>query len=308
MDSPGETRAPWLEATLDELGAGRAPGYARGAPAAAEPTALGALALAAHGRRDASRRLLDWLADRQQADGSLGACETLPSVRWPTSLAVLAWARAGTGGEDGRGRSYRENVERGARWLLTARGEMTSDESTVGHDTRLVGWPWVQGTHSWVGPTALGLLALKAAGHDRHPRSREAARLLVDRLLPGGGCNYGNTRVLGRELRPHLDSAGLAATALAGEDTEDSRVRRTLDFLMREVSGRTPSISLGLALTGLAAHGLWPAGAEAWLAPAHERLSRRGGPTLGLAWLCLAALKHESPMIPATVRTRGPRP
>jgi hypothetical protein len=264
--------------------------------------------LAAHGRRDASRKLLDWLADQQQEDGALGASESLPTVRWPTSLAVLAWVRSGRGEGIEEEQRYRTNVERGVRWLLHARGDTPPDDGALGHDTRLVGWPWVQGTHSWVAPTALSLLALKAAGLGDHPRSREAVRLLVDRLLPGGGCNYGNTLVLGRELRPHVDATGLVATALANEVTGDERVRRTLDFLMREVSDRTPSISLGLALTGLAAHGLWPGGAEAWLSLACERLQRRGSSTMGLVWICLAALKHQNPMIPISVPSRESRP
>ena len=33
-------------------------------------------------------------------------------------------------------------------------------------------------------------------------RTREGVRLLRDRLLPDGGCNYGNTTVLGQTLSP----------------------------------------------------------------------------------------------------------
>src|SRR2546428_787916 len=82
--------------------------------------------------------------------------------------------------------------------------------------------------------TAMHVLALKAAGHRDHPRTREAVRLLIDRLLPGGGCNYGNTIVLGQELRPQLQPTGLAMLALAGETDPDGRVAMSLAYLKSE--------------------------------------------------------------------------
>ena len=92
-------------------------------------------------------------------------------------------------------------------------------------------WPWVLGTHSWIEPTAFNVLALKAAGRGEHPRTREAVRLLVDRLLPTGGCNYGNTTVLGQQLRPHLAPTGLVLLSLAGEQINDSRIAKSLAYL-----------------------------------------------------------------------------
>jgi len=50
-----------------------------------------------------------------------------------------------------------------------------------------------------------------------HPRADEAVQLMLDRILPGGGCNYGNTIVLDQLLRPHIQPTGIVLLALAGD-------------------------------------------------------------------------------------------
>src|SRR5207302_5660581 len=125
----------------------------------------------------------------------------------PTSLAVLAALAMP--------QNPLLDVERAVKWILETRGEALPQTPEMGHNTTLVGWPWVEDTHSWIEPTAMHVLALKAAGRGDHPRTREAVRLLIDRLLVGGGCNYGNTVVMDQGLRPHLQPTGLAMLALA---------------------------------------------------------------------------------------------
>jgi hypothetical protein len=88
----------------------------------------------------------------------------------------------------------------------------------------------VAGTHSWIEPTALGVIALKAAGHERHERVQEAIRMILDRQLPHGGWNYGNTFVFGRELRPMPESSGAALAGLAGQVERGSRPATHADF------------------------------------------------------------------------------
>ncbi|MDA7977818.1 MAG: hypothetical protein MPJ50_03490 [Pirellulales bacterium] len=241
----------WIPQALDFLSENVGPGYVPGGAGATEPTALSALALSAHGRDLDAANQLQALTKWQAPDGSLGVTETESQPQWPTALAVIAW-----NGSSVDSTAYRENSQRAVRWMLQQRGEIIPPrQGNIGHDTTLVGWPWVAGTHSWLEPTAYALLALKSAGQSQHLRAREAARLLTDRLLPEGGCNYGNTFVLGQQLRPHVQPTGLVMIALAGETTVDPRVRRSLDFLQREAPLQHSAASLAYATLGLAAHG-----------------------------------------------------
>ena len=171
----------------------------------------------------------------------------------------------------------------------------------LGHDSTLIGWPWVEGTHSWIEPTAWAVLALKAVGLAQHPRTREAVRLLVDRLLPDGGCNFGNTFVLGQQLLPHLQSSGICLLALAGEKIDDPRIGRTGDYLERELSRQTATASLSYSLLGLAAHDRQPAMAGPLLAAAAERMLVRDRSAHKLALLALAAKAADHPLTTPTV-------
>ena len=153
-------------------------------------------------------------------------------------------------------------ARRAAGWLLTVRGRpigpsdvMEEGRPVYGHDTTLQGWPWVEGTHSWVEPTAISLLALRSAGRAGHPHCREAVKLLLDRQLPAGGWNFGNTTVFGHVLRPQVQPTGLALAALAGEADIRPKVQGSLDFSRTTLSRRTTAASLGYALMGLAGHG-----------------------------------------------------
>jgi hypothetical protein len=180
---------------------------------------------------------------------------------------MLAWQRAVVLGDE----SFAPALRRATEWLLAARGEPLPRTAEMGHDCTLVGWSWVAGTHSWIEPTAWSVLALKAVGHGQHRRTREALRLLEDRLLPDGGCNYGNTTVLGQPLRPHVQPTGLTLLALEGE-AETRRLRASLDYLRSALSATTTSASLSYGLLGLAAHQALPAAANDWLAAAAHRL------------------------------------
>lgn len=89
------------------------------------------------------------------------------------------------------------------------------------------------GTHSWVEPTAIAVLALRANGHADHPRVSEAVRMLMDRRLGHGGWNYGNTVVFGAELKPMPDATGMALAALQGMVSRDD-IQSGLDYLVSE--------------------------------------------------------------------------
>ncbi|HUY91761.1 MAG TPA: hypothetical protein VMV10_23665 [Pirellulales bacterium] len=268
------------------------PSYRAGGSLAAEPLALAAMALGAHGRTADAARLCQALTSLASADGSVGIAAGQPTPGWPTGLAVLAWSGAG----GAQTAAWREHAERGAAWLLATGGKSSPRSPGMGHDTTLRGWPWAEGTHSWLEPTIFGLLALKRTGRGDHARAREAVRLLIDRLLPDGGCNYGNTSVLGQLLRPHLAPSGLALAALAGERDESGRIERTIAYLERTLDRQTTSMSLAYGLIGLAAHDRSPPAADAWLQAASERGGREAAP-FQRALLALAALKAECPLI-----------
>lgn len=278
----------WTAQILERLVAQLPCGYHAGGPAASEPTAFAGLALAAHGRGAVAERAADWLAQIQRLDGSVGVTESDTRPKWPTSLAILTWLAAGSG--------FQRNIESAVRWALAAKGSTGPRKPHIGHDTTLVGWSWAENTHSWLEPTALFVLALKRAGQIQHDRCREAVRLLIDRLLPQGGANYGNTIVLGQQLLAHVQPTGLAMLALAGETTSDPRIEKSLQYLGRELGPDTPTASLAFGVLGLAAHNRQPTGAVNWLESAYQREMHREPSPYKLALLALAAAK-TNPML-----------
>lgn len=286
----------WMDELVDDLARAPRLGYAPSQAPATEPTALAALALLAHGRAAAAEPALDWLLEQQAADGSIGvrAGETEP--KWPTALAILAWRAASRVDARNWKASLESPLKLARQWLLDARGATYGRDPEMGHDTTLVAWPWVEGTHSWVEPTALSVLALRALGDADHARVREAVRLLFDRLLLTGGANYGNTEVLGRSLRPHLLPTGMTLAALYGERDTTGRLARSRAYVERAIDERTLSLSLAWSIIGLTLQGVRPTRAESLLERAWER-TRRGG--VGIAsWtqapLALAAANDLS--------------
>ncbi len=274
----------WLDDTLDDLGSQPAWGYQRARRASTEPTALAAMALASHGRFDAAAPLLATLLAQQQADGSLGVGPGEPFPRWPTSQAIVAWTTA-----TAEPQRYADAVGKALDCMQAIRGLALEQTEEMGHNMSLVGWPWVEGTHSWSEPTAWQVLALEANGRADDQRAREGVRLLIDRLLPGGGSNYGNTVVLGQALRPHLHPTGCVLMALAGKSDSAGKVRRSGEYLLEHLGPTTPSASLSYSILGLAAQGVFPPDAAVWLEAAHARTVARGAAPLQLALLALAA-------------------
>ena len=113
--------------------------------------------------------------------------------------------------------------------------------------------------------------ALRTVGQSDHPRTTEAVRLLVDRLLPSGGANYGNTLVLGQELLPHVQPSGVVLWALEGLSIDDQRVQRSADYLLQNLGPATTAASLAYGVLGLSAVGRRPYEADEWLRAAAER-------------------------------------
>lgn len=262
----------------------------------AEPTALAGLALLAIeddvGAGASARRAAGWLATLQRPDGSVPIAERLPGPFWPTPLALLLWS-ALEGFEGPR--------DRAADWLLRARGAtLPRSPAVLGHDTTIVGWPWVAGTHSWVEPTATAILALQRVGLGDGPRVREGRRLLIDRAISTGGWNYGNRLAFGHALRPQPAPTGLALLALARFGAAAAVARPALSYLDATLPALRAAPSMAWGLLGLAAWGRTLAGADSFLAEAAGRVRRRPATASALALLLLARGARTSELLGVT--------
>jgi hypothetical protein len=135
-------------------------------------------------------------------------------------------------------------------------------------------------------------MALRAAGCDKdQPRVAEAVRMLLDRQLPDGGWNYGNTVVFGQKLYPMPDMTGMALSALSGLVSYVD-VAKSVEYLRAEAPGLRTPFSLGWCLLGLGSWGSRPSEAEALIL---NCLARQGecGPydTIAYSLLVSAFLK-----------------
>jgi hypothetical protein len=273
--------------------------YRAGAAPGVEPTALACLGLLAAGDvgsaaadRATCRAAAEWMAGLQRDDGSIPVAPDPAMPGWATPHAILVWS----------GLAGWETPRRRARaWLLGLTGRpiptRPEDRGVLGHDPTLIGWPWVDGTHSWLEPTAMAILALCREGLGYHPRARQGVGLLLDRSIPGGGWNYGNKAVFGRTLRPQPAPTGLALLALSAFGDCTPAVPAALRYLRGVLPNLRAAVSLGWGVLGLRAHHACPAEARSWLAEAYDQCTGRPDATLGLAVLLLAA----GPRAPALI-------
>jgi hypothetical protein len=126
-------------------------------------------------------------------------------------------------------------------------------------DNSIQGWSWIDNTFSWVEPTAWCLLALKRCGQHSPSwvdpiRIRDAERLLADRACRGGGWNYGNSNVLGKELAAYVPTTAVALLALRDRAGEPM-VSQGVAFLERHSTSERSAMALALAARALRAHG-----------------------------------------------------
>jgi hypothetical protein len=190
------------------------------------------------------------LAELQLEDGRVPLIADQPAAYWPTFLSVFAWQKAG---------GFEKQVERAVAFLLGLAGKHwpNRNDDIVGHDTALIGWPWIENTHSWVEPTSLAIIALKICGSVDHERVREGVKMLMDRQLPDGGWNYGNRTVFNQPLLPMPNSTGHALCALSGLVSK-SGVQKSIDYLTAEIFRVRSPLALCWGLFGLTAWGINP--------------------------------------------------
>ena len=261
-------------------------GYRREGPAFAEPTALAALALLAStsepSAEAAASEAGNWLAEIQQADGSIGLNARIPAPGWTTPYAVLLWAALG------RCSTPREKA---TAWLLDTAGlkRPAGTSDVIGHDASIPGWPWVRGTCAWLEPTALAVLALGRQRLASHPRVEDGLRMICDRATVSGGWNFGNPSIFNTPLRPQPAPTGLALLALRASDGSSHRIQDGCRYLLRTLPRVRSPRSLGWGLLGLAAWNQTPAAADAWLGESFSRCDGREASAMDLAHLLLAS-------------------
>jgi hypothetical protein len=194
---------------------------------------------------NAVNRARSCLAQNQLKDGRVSMSDDHPQAFWPTPLAVLAWHGSP---------SHRDNQERAIQFMLQTTGSHFEKNPKLpfAHDTALRGWSWIENTFSWIVPTASAILALKLCGYSQHARVQEAIRLMLDRQLPDGGWNYGNTIVYDQVLLPQPDTTGIALAALSGL-VDKVAIEKSLFYLKNEVVHCRTPLSLGWAIIGLSA-------------------------------------------------------
>ena len=249
-----------------------------------DATAWAIMALQAMGAEAELRKAArQCLAAAQLRDGRVSISPDHPEAFWPTSLAVLAWQGAP---------AFREAQARAIAFLLSTSGLSFKQEaeSIIGHNTELKGWSWRSATASWAEPTAMAMMALEIAGNGGNPRLAEAQLLLLDRQIPGGGWNYGNTTVFGQVLRPMPESTGMVLSALGGRVSRET-VQPSLAYLEGSVTHLKTPWSLGWALLGLGAWGERPASAQAMIEACLARQERISSYDTSSLALLLAAFQ-----------------
>jgi hypothetical protein len=284
---------------MEMRGGALAWGYRRSGTLSVEPTSLACLGLLASAGDEpsdgivaTSREAANWVSGIQQADGCVPVSPNLKTPGWSTPYALLLWSRL-TGFEAARlsARAWLLRDRNSPRSVRAANDKILQDDSTI------PGWPWVEGTFSWIEPTAMAILALCRESWGDHPRVIEGIRLILDRALDRGGWNCGNKRVFGHELRPLPGPTGTALLALAAHGDRSPTVSRALDYLRGTLPSVRAPVSLGWGVLALRAYHVCPVQADRWLAEAYETCRRRPDSTMSLALLLLAAGADESGLI-----------
>jgi hypothetical protein len=217
-------------------------------PSQTEATALAVLA---GGSTAPASRGAEWLGAHQRPDGAWPPWPSVDLTSWATPLAVLALSEI-----DGRA------AKAGAEWLLDQGGRgypwytklfyrLFPDREVIELDADLTGWPWLPDTFSWVEPTAYALIALKSLRDQLPPhaaaRIDEGERMILDRTCPGGGWNYGNSRVLDEDLWPYPDTTALALIALQDAPLGDE-ISASLEALEEMLEHNQSGLALSLSI------------------------------------------------------------
>jgi len=221
------------------------------------------------------------LVTQQMDDGRVPNIQALAEAYWPTGLALLAWQ-----GDEARAEASARAVD----FLLKTESYAIpyTKDPKLDHDSSLIGWPWVVNTYAWLVPTAYAVMGLKAHGKAKENRVVEACRLILNRQIPSGGWNYGDTFEFETELLPFPDTTGIALAALSGL-CAPAEVAKSIAYLEGCIADIRAPFSLAWGIWGLSAWDRRPAEAEAWIEESLARQEVYGEyDTEQLALLCLA--------------------
>jgi hypothetical protein len=261
-----------------------------------------------------ARAIRQWLLDRRNADEGWGyapgkasrlepTCWALlalddidPQVlkEWPTSQGLLRERREGGVNVAFHALALLALTARGvehaggngalASGLEQASGLALGTSPVNRQDNTLQGWSWITGTFSWVEPTAWAVLALRkwkaAGGTVDASRVDVGETLLADRCCVEGGWNYGNSNMLGKELRPYVPTTALGLLAL--QKRAVPAVTKSLQRLEQLSCSEPSAVALSLAVIGLSAYGRSCTAARSSLA-ARATVTADIGSVLGVA-------------------------
>jgi len=245
-------------------------GYTPGKVGVLEPTAFACLALS--GVASAQTKLqkgVEFIRTAQSPQGgwTIGVSDSQPAA-WTTALAGLALLNyEGLKDEVNLAANFLLNTvaKTPRHWILRISEWMQSWDSSY-TDQNLRGWNWNLGTATWVEPTAYALIFLKKfralGGWEQNGRARqltvitrEADELIFVRACNEGGWNYGNSRVLGEELRPYPLTTSLALIACQ-DSPNRAENRKSRDYLERSIDEEKSALALSLASLCLQVYGV----------------------------------------------------
>jgi hypothetical protein len=270
-------------------------GYRSDGPPYTEPTAVGCLALLATNDQlplDEVDELVvcsaEWMQELQQPDGGVGIASDLPVPKWPTAFAALLWSQLP---------QFQRCLASSLRWLQQREGHtfVKTKECVLGHDTSIPGWPWVAGTHPWLEPTAMAVMALCRNQLAGHQRIRDGVRMILDRAIASGGWNVGNSSAFGKQLRPQAGSTGLALLALkAARQEETPTITRGCRYLAEALPTTRSPETLAWGLLGLLAWRPQPDEAMTWLLESFSNQAALKNSPMRLSMLLLAAASADT--------------
>jgi hypothetical protein len=289
------------EALRSSVGGDGGWSYVPGKASRLEPTCWAALALLDGGAAAADAALVDAALNRiaqwQRPGGLLCDIPVAPPNLAFNGLASIVIHRALATHRAGALR-----LGELARTLLseiaTTEGARQRQSENQRQDNQLVGWPWNDGTFSWVEPTSWCLLALKTAKAPLFPagasgRITEAELVLRDRCCIAGGWNAGNSNMLGRELLPYVPTTAIALLALQNQ-RQLPEVVRSLAWLESNWTREVSAMASSLALMAMRLHNRQ---ADVLEGAVCDHITQGGGPrNLASSALTLYALtgpRHE---------------
>jgi hypothetical protein len=265
-------------------------GYAPGRRSRIEPTSWAALALGhSEGHMPDVEPLRAW---HRQNDWLMDVPGAPPNIAF-NALAALTFL------QDPSAVSLAQPI---LGRVIQVKGLRFRQDDAIRQDNSIQAWPWVDGTASWVEPTAWCLLLLKkvrlqSLSQEGRERIRIGEQLLFDRVCHDGGWNYGNPEVYGQKLWPYVPTTAVALLAMR-DHRNHSVVTRSLEQLKTDVASERSVVAVALTIICFREYGV----ATDALEQAVAELSARADPgnLLGVAMM-LYALTEASRQVAFTV-------